>query len=386
MKIRNNSFWLVVEQVVPWLVLAVLLTYTYAKLFRHSYGFRIEPSTGVILAVFEQQPEPTLKENDLIIRVGSTSFEEFRANLNWSFFEEYKPGDTVPITVERHGQIMDIAWKYPAFNRLEFFDQLSSEWFVAYAFWLAGILTLLFVRPKDEGWLLMSLFNFLTAMWVIAGSGLSAYHIWDSAIVLRVVIWLSLPVYLHLHWVFPRSLGKLPPLLIWLGYGVAVCFAIAQGFGLLPNGLYILVFLMAVGGSLILLLVHLWRQPSIRRDFRLPLIVLILAVAPAVIWAIVDSIVGSSTWYRSVGLLGLPFLPLAYLYAAFRRRLGSLEMRVNRFFSIYLFIILLGIIFLPLLALFDETAEFPDKALVIFVVSVFLTAACFMWGYPSLRN
>ncbi len=386
LKTRNSPLRLIVEQVVPWLVLAILLVYSYAKLFNHSYGFRLDPSTGLILAIFEQQPEPTLRENDRIIQVGSVLFKDFQSNLSMPFFEGYKPGDTVPIKVESNGQFINISWEYPEFNRAEFFDQLYSEWFVAYAFWLAGVLTILLVRPKDDSWLLMSLFNFLTSVWVIAGSGLSAYHILYSAIVLRMAVWLCLPIYLHLHWVFPRPLGKLPPLLIWICYGVAACFAIAQGFEVLPRELYILAFLMAVGGSLILLLIHLWRQPSIRRDFRLPLIVLMLAVAPAVIWAIIDSVIGSPSWYGSAGLLGLPLLPMAYLYTAFRRRLGNLEMRVNRFFSIYLFIILIGIVFLPLIALFDEAAQFPDKALVISIVSALLTAIAFLWGYPAFKE
>jgi len=386
MKTRNNSLWLTIEQIVPWLVLAILLTYSYAKFFRHSYGFRVEVPTGLVMAVFEPQSEPTLKENDRIIQVGSVLLKDFRSDLGMPFFEGYKPGDNVPIKIERGGQTINISWKYPNFSRAEFFDQLNSEWFIAYFFWLAGVLTILLVRPKDESWLLMSLFNFLTATWVISGSGLSAYHIWYSAVVLRVALWLCVPVYLHLHWVFPRPLGKLPPLLVWIVYGVAVCFAAAQGLRLLPGGLYSLAFLIAVGGSLILLLIHMWRQPSIRRDFRLPLIVLMLAVAPGLVWVIVGNIIAVPFWYGSVGLLSLSLLPLTYLYIAFRRRLGTLEMRVNRFFTIYLFVILLGIIFLPFIAFLNQAVEFPGEALTISGISALLTAVAFIWGYSPFER
>jgi signal transduction histidine kinase len=386
MKTSNSAFWLLIEQVVPWLVLAILLTYSYAKFFRHSYGLRTEPSTGLVMAVFDKQPEPTLRVNDRIIQIGSVLWEDLQEDLSRSFFEGYDPGDIVPITVERDGQPINISWKYPAFNRAEFFDQLNSEWWIAYAFWLAGILTVLLVRPKDDSWLLMSSFNLLTAIWLIAGSGLSAYHIWYSAIVLRMAVWLCVPVYLHLHWVFPRPLGKLPPLLVMIVYGIAVCFAIAEGFGLLPSGLYSLAFLIAVGGSLILLIIHAWRQPSVRRDFRLPFIVLVLAVAPAVIWEIVDSLMGISPVYGSAGVLSLALLPFAYLYTAFRRRLGELELRVNRFFSISLFVILLGIIGLPSTALFDQVTEFPGKVLAFAFASAVFTAAAFIWVYPAFES
>lgn len=386
MKIRNSFLWRIIEQVIIWLVLAILLLYSYAKFFRHSYGFRLEGTTGLVLIVFESQPEPTLRENDRVVQIGSVPYSVFLSDLSMPFFEGYQPGDTVPLKIERDGRLMDISWVYPHDSREEFFDQLNSEWFMAYAFWLAGVLTILLVRPKDDSWLLMSLFNFLTAIWVIAGSGLSGYHIWYSALVLRMAVWSSLPVYLHLHWVFPRSLGKLPAFVLWIGYGVAICLAIMQGLQLLPRGLYNLAFLAAVGGSLILILIHVWRQPSIRRNFRLPLIVLMLAVAPGVIWPMIEAIIGGTPWYGSAGLLGLPLLPLAYLYTAFRRRLGNQEIRVNRFFTIYLFVILLGLIFLPLITFLDQTIAFPGKTPIISVASALITAAAFIWGYSSFEK
>ena len=386
MKTRNNSLWWIFEHVLPWLVLAILLTYTYAKFFRHSYGFRVEPSTGLIVFVFDKQPEPTLKVNDLVVQIGAVRWADFDANLSHSFFEGYKPGDTVPIQVERGGQQIDISWKYPHSNEEEFRDQLDSEWWLAYFFWVAGFLTILLVRPKDDGWVLMSFFNFLTAIWLIAGSGLSAYHIWYSGIVLRVGVWLCLPVYLHLHWVFPRLLGRLPGWLVVSIYGVGILLAVAQAFQLLPNELYLLGFIIALAGSLLLLVIHLWRHPSIRRDFRLLLIALGLAIAPGMIWIAVDSIFGIPSTLGSLGVMSLPLLPLAYLYAAFRRRLGNIELRVNRFFTIITFVILLGILGLPLIALAEYTVTLPNKAVLIGSAVFVVTSIACLWGYPAFEN
>lgn len=387
MIIRNKVLRLSVESVLPWLTLVILLTYSYAKFFRPSYGFRLNPDTGLVVFVFDDQPAPTLRENDRIVKIGSITLEEFQADLKRSLFEGYEPGDIVPLTIERGVQTLRIDWVYPSeLIGAEIREQLISEWFIAYVFWLAGILTILLVRPKDESWLLMILFNFLTAIWLMAGSGLSGYHLWDSAIVLRVVIWLSLPIYLHLHWVFPRPLGKLPPLLIWIGYGIALCFAIAQIFELLPTGLYSPAFLLAVGGSLILLLMHIWRQPSIRRDFRLLLIVLFFSVAPAVLWQFLGNLYPTAALYGSVGILSLSLLPFAYLYIAFRRRLGDLELRVNRFFTIYLFIVLLAMLGLPLIALAEYNLNSPDKALIVASVAASMTAIVCLWGYPAFER
>jgi len=270
MKTRNPFLWWTFEHVLPWLVLAIILSYTYAKFFRHSFGFRVEPSTGLVVFVFDKQPEPTLRENDRVLQIGSTPWEDFDANLIQPFLEGYRPGDTVPVRVERNGQQFDISWEYPHWNDAEFRDQFQSEWWLVYVFWFAGALTVLLVRPKDDSWALMSLFNFLTAIWLSAGSGLSAFHIGYSAITLRVAIWLCLPVYLHLHWVFPQPLGRISPIFLRSIYIVTLALVVAQWFQILPSSFYFLGFLVALAGSFILLLSHMLRQPLARRDLRLP--------------------------------------------------------------------------------------------------------------------
>lgn len=386
MKTRNSTFWLIIEQVLPWLVLGILLTYSYAKFFMHSYGFRVSPSSGVIGVVFDRQPEPTLRENDRILQIGSMPWEDFQADLSRPFFEGYKPGQVVPITVERAGQKIDISWTYPAFHWDEFRDQLNSEWWIAYFFWLAGVLTILLVRPRDTSRRLMAIFNFLTAIWLIAGSGLSAYHIWYSAIVLRVAVWLCLPVYLHLHWVFPRPLGKLPLWLVGFIYVIGILFAIAQALQLLPGETYLLAFAFALGGSFVLLLIHIWRQPEVRSAFRLPLVVLLLAIVPAMLWTVIDSWIGVPGSYGGAGLLSLPLLPLAYLYTAFRRRFGTSELRINRFFTVYLFLMLLGIIGLPLIGVAEYNVDIPNKSVVVASLAGLLTTAACLGGYPPFQN
>ncbi|MDQ3006158.1 MAG: sensor histidine kinase, partial [Chloroflexota bacterium] len=253
---------------------------------------------------------------------------------------------------------------------------------IAYFFWLAGTLSVMLIRPQNKRWLLMSGFYFLTAVWLIAGSGVSSSHIWYSALILRIAIWLCVPVYLHLHWVFPRPLGKLPPPLVWIVYGGSIVLAIMQGLQLVPNNLYLFGFLIAVGGSLILLVIHIWHQPSVRRDFRLLLVLAVLALGLPLIWAVVSIFFGIPASLDSAGLLSFPLLPVAYLYAAYRGRLGALELRVNRFIAVYLFLILVGTIGIPLLALADHQ---PFTLIIGSTVSI-LTTLAYVWGFPAFQS
>lgn len=374
------------EKTLPAAILLILLFYTYAKFFGHPYGIRWATSTGIILHVFDEQPEPTLKEGDQIIQIGDVTWDEFNSDLRTIFFEDALPGDVVPIIVERDGNRINIDWVYPNFNTDEFLEQMFSEWLIAYFFWAAGLITVLLIRPKDIRWLLMSAFCFLTAIWLIAGSGASAFHTLYSALVLRIAVWLSVPVYLHLHWVFPRPFRKLPSWLVWLGYGIAVALAIAQGFQILPKGLYLWGFLVALGGSLLLILIHWWRQPAVRRDLRLLVIVALLAIGLPLIWQLISVFVGLPSRFGSFGLLSFPLLPFAYLYAAYRRQLGRSELRINRFVSIYLFLILLGIIGLPLIALAESMPDYSGKTLAVGSIVAIMTAAICIWVYPGFQN
>src|SRR6185503_20364964 len=126
MAVQKNSFQSFLGHIMPWVTLAILLTYTYAKFFGHPYGLRWAPSTGVIIYVFDKQPEPTLKEGDHIIQIGALRWEDFRDDLRKTFFEGVKPGVSVPIEVERDGKTLKVSWTYPGFNRSEFLEQFYS--------------------------------------------------------------------------------------------------------------------------------------------------------------------------------------------------------------------------------------------------------------------
>ena len=125
MNAQKNSLWLIMAQVMPWFVLAILLFYTYAKFFGHPYGFRWD-SSGMIIYVFDKQPEPTLREGDRIIQIGPLHWDEFRIDLRKTFFEGVKPTDVVPIVVERNGETLIVPWTYPGFNQSEFLERTVS--------------------------------------------------------------------------------------------------------------------------------------------------------------------------------------------------------------------------------------------------------------------
>ena len=376
-----------VEYALPWLVLAVLLAYSYAYFFQRAYGFRWGTQDAIISRILVNEREPTIHVGDKLVQVGSVTLQSFKNNLRQNLFEGTQPGQVVPITVERGGQLITVQWRLPGPTPVEQREQLFGPWFLAYFFWVAGTVTVLVLRPRDERRFLMAAFNFLTAISLITGSGLSFFHIWYSALVLRMAVWMSVPVYLHLHWVFPRPLGKLPRPAVWAAYALAAAMAGLQWFQLLPSGLYSLGFVMALVGSVVLLLIHAERQPDMRRDLRMLLMATSLAVAPTVTLAIAVRIRGSVPPAAALALLSLPILPFAYLYAAYRSQLGGLELRVNRLITIYAFLILLGVVMVPLLVIIDQLPRFSaDQTLITGIIASILVTAVSLGGFPLFQR
>jgi signal transduction histidine kinase len=372
------------ENAIPWLVLAVVLFYCYARFFEHPYqGFRPD-STGKVIYVYANQDVlPTLQIGDQLIQLGDLFWSDFHSNLRQRLFVGVQPGDIVPIVVERQGQQISIPWKYPGITRAEVIDLIYGESWLVFIFWMAGSLALFNLRPKDDRWVLLIAFNYLTAIWLAAGSGVSFYHIWESAFVLRSGVWLSVPVYLHLHWVFPKSFRRLPPAFVWAVYLFFAALAIAEWFELPPRQLFYLGFLIATGGSLILLILHAILQPETRRDLSLLLIAAFLVLVPAIVvgvygtfGAIQGLVIGAA------GIIGLPILPVIHFYSVYRGRMGDLELRVNRAVSIYIFLILLILAMLPLGIMNGMELSVPAKLILAMIFTVLAT----IWGYPWIHS
>ena len=371
-----------IELVLPWFTISILLIYTYAIFFEIPYvGFDFNPGTGEVIDVFiGVDPETGLRRNDKLLQIDTLSWEEFREDANQIFFADIEPGHTVPIKIQRGGQIYTVSWLIPGFNQVEFLERLVNVWWLAYIFWIAGTVTLIFVRPRDSRRALLGGAFYLTAIWLITGN-ISAWQVWHSAIVMRMAIWLCVPVYLHLHWVFPSPFRKLPGWLLWGGYCLAFGFALAEWLQLWDRNLYFLGFLLAVVGTIVLLTLHFIRQLQQRQTIGLLMTAAGIAFLPAMVLSILG-LMGAYPRIGAIGLLALPALPGAYFYAAYRRQLGDLELRANRLISIYLFLTLLGTLFFVLISFISAWYQPPLAVIFIFTGLTIAVALLSILAFP----
>ncbi len=379
-KLRDFTEWSIAI-----LVLSTLLAYTYIHLFATPFlGFHFHSETGQITEVLDaSNTADRLQEGDQIQRIDDLSWAEFRNNPRQPFLEGYQADQIVPLIISRDGNEIEIAWHLPLEHRAEFIDRLLNIWWLSYILWTAGVLTILLIRPNDIRRYLLIAFYFLTALWIMLGA-ISTQHVAYSAVFFCVFLWLSVPVYLHLHWVFPQPLKPLPVYVWLLLYFVGVGLAAAEWLQLLPRSAYYIGLLIAISGSLILMFLHYRAQPENRREIRILGAILLIALLPTAV-IIVITLAFQAPESGSLVLLTLAGVPIAYFYSSYRRQAGWLELRANRFVALFFFIMLLTL--LDVVALMATTAIGRFDLLI--TVSIMMTLATILvtvYGFPHFRR
>lgn len=353
-------------------VLIILFLYTYGLLFVAPYpGFYFHPSSGQILEIYEPQGDK-LQVGDIVERVNSISFEEHLKNRTLNLFDGIQPGQHIEIVVQRNGNPVTVDWVLPSSHRPGFLTRFFNIWWLAYIFWLIGSSTQLFMRPKDTKWRLFVAINYLSGLFIMFGA-VSSLTVMGSSILMRVVAWLLLPVYIHFHWIFPKSFRHAPQWLKTAFYIFFAGLAVAQLFRLLPNTLYFLAVVLAFGGSIVLLVLHYFLQPEHRREVRALAIASFISLSLIVLIGLIGSI-GSIPQASPLAVIALPILPIAYFYVLYRQSLGGLELRTNRAISLYAFLVLLGVVLL-LAVSFSGVITIDPKAFLfaIIIIALFTT-------------
>ena len=357
----------------PWLVLAVLALFTYARIFQAPYfGFRYS-TTGEIIELYVS--DPSLQIGDKLEQIGPVSWAEFEANPLQTWPDGERPGTVIQLQVKREGQVQTIPWELPGITSEEFIQRINGEWWLPYVFWLAGTATLFLVRPRDTVWKLLVAFNYLTALWLAAG-GVSRSHLWGSVFVLTAAVWLSAAVYLHLHWLFPRPLSRPPAVLVVAGYLLVVALVGADWLQLLPRGAYQAGFILAIVASLLLLLFRFVWRPAQRHDIALLGAALLLALAPVITVVVVGLFaISLPAILRGGAILALPAIPGAYFYSVYRRQLGHLGPQAERLSRLYLISILLTTAFIVVFSVLFTRSEPLNTTLVVGVAATIMVAA-----------
>jgi len=106
------------ERTLAFSVLAILLLYDFALFVQLPYrNFNWDSSTGRVVQVYV---EAGLQPEDRIIQIGSMLTSNFQADLRLTVLNDTRPGQVVPLVIQRGDQQLTIPWTMPGFNQEEF--------------------------------------------------------------------------------------------------------------------------------------------------------------------------------------------------------------------------------------------------------------------------
>ncbi|MBI3243672.1 MAG: response regulator [Chloroflexi bacterium] len=304
-----------------------------------------------------------IQVGDRLTIIGNLTYDSYRTKFWLTPFAGYAPGQVVPITLSRDTREYPVNWQLPPHNFQAEIITLLGGLVLLLPFWVAGTIALLLLRPHDTRWRLLIAFNYLTAVWLMAGIN-SASQIALSVPVLRVISWLMAPVYLHLHLLLPVPIFQRPH-----RYGLPFFYIAAISLGAFSlfqpasSGSYLTGLLLALFASFFLLVARLFTPSSAGRlATRLMLAGIGLAFGPTILLWVIPQLLGikPGDLVSGVAAFSIPILPLFYVYAIYKRHLGGLEFRANNLIARYSFV-LLYITAFAIVYLWGATLVPPDQ-------------------------
>ena len=364
----------------------MLAIYGYALLFEVPYlGFIIDPNNTLTVLHTGLNPQEALQSSDTLSRINGFDWDAYTGDVRGVIFLGLTRGAELNLLIMREDQPLQTLWIVPGINLEEFFYRLLSAWWLPYAFWLAGMVTFLLVRPKDTRWQLLSIFFYLIALGVSAGV-LSLFRLFYSQVFLRSAIWLILPVSWHLHRLFPKPLEPSSKRFLWFLYAMGSMLALAEWLNLLPTQAYLVGFVLILINSLTLLVIHAVAQPDQRRGAVFLLTTITLTILPTLVAVIGALLFNSFPRFVNVSVLILPIIPFAYIYIINRGWADGMELRANRLITVIIYSGLL--LAVSVVLTFISTAIFQDPSfhLSIGIALTFLLGLGTVYAYPVFQR
>ena len=226
---------------------------TYANFFLNPYlGFSINLNSGRISAV-DPFLEDLLQIDDTVIRVNGIPTEDINNSVLDNPFIQTKEGEPLTLSILRDGEEIEVILPKPPQSNRQLADMVFSDWILPIPFFSAGLITILFIRPRSKTRLLLILFFYSYAIWIGFGT-ISNTGYFHSPMIMRLFIWLSVPISIQLHWNFPKPFAPMKKWVNILGYGFFGVCVILELINALPSNTYFTAFLASIVSSIAILI------------------------------------------------------------------------------------------------------------------------------------
>lgn len=307
------------EILLTFLVFGVLLLFSYTFLFLRPFiGFDL--NNGIVSAVNEEA-QGYVQEGDVILSINNVIPQDFSHSIKTNPTIQTPVGGILHIELLRDGSELQVDLPKPEKNKLGLFEFLSGEWVIPYPFFIAGMITILFIRPKSKIRTLLYLFFFCFALWISA-SQISSTGYWASNTIMRVLSWLSVPITFNLHWYFPYPFKPLKKWSSVMLYAIPSLLAILDLHGIIPSDSYLIGFVLSMGSALLLLIIKLTKFKHLRSILWPLLGSYLLAVVP-LLFMVVMMVFHIALPQSNIALIGLTAIPGFYFFTAYKTSLNE---------------------------------------------------------------
>ncbi len=376
------------------LVLIPCLYFPYA-VSSPDLGFTLSTANWTVISAYPCRPEAScLKVGDQVLRVAGVDFEHFTQDRSLSLNGFFAPRGEARVDLQRKGEplTLDVRINKPSID----LSQLFFDLFAPVVFWLMGTVAVIFLRPRDERWVVLVLFSYNVALWLASGV---ASRVGGSAFVFHAVIWFFAPLCLHLHLILPKPLLGPRTRLAGLSglYALSLILAVvdlARPARAVP---YLGYTLAGLSLAILLLLVRLALPvgAAARVAVRIMLFGITLGLVPVLLFHGVLPVLLQTAFQEgqnlrpvynymlAIATLSMPILPMSYIYAIYRHNFGALEFRANRFLGIYTFSVLLFASYTVIFFLLSQRWQTIPSG---FLATVLLVSLLFVAVAPLLRD
>jgi two-component system, cell cycle sensor histidine kinase and response regulator CckA len=379
---KQDIFWILLSLV----VLLPSLYYPWLSVFRDP-----DFTLGADWRVAEAPPcatAPCLELGDRVLGIGKLDLAAFSRSRTVELLSGFDSRGVAMARVLRQGRVLSFPIHARSHGGLAW-SSLSG--LLPLIFWLMGTAAIVFLRPRDERWLVLVAFSYVDALWLASGLA-STTHTHGAAIVFHAAIWFFLPLAVHLHLILPSSLLGRRLRLAVLGalYGSALLLCLLDSLLLLSSTVPVGPILFTVAGvlvSLALLLLRLFLplQTAAKLANRTMLFGLLFGLGPFVFSYGMTPLLHLWTVYsllNVISVLSVPMLPMSYIYAIYKHHLGALEFRANRLLGVYGFLVLSISAYAVVFFLVSNRFGMSDQQ---FLPAVFGVSLVFAVGAPLLR-
>ncbi|QRN83117.1 hypothetical protein JR338_12050 [Chloroflexota bacterium] len=386
-KIRTETVKQWSELFLSFVVLCTLLLFTYTLLFLRPYiGFFINSNNGQVTGV-DEIVSGVIQEDDIILSINNVAPQDFNNSFEENPIIQTEIGENLHITLLRNGDELQVDMPKPAGSEHSFLARLTGDWIIPYPFFAAGLIAILFIRPRSKTRTLLYFFFFSFAIWISAGQ-ISSIGYWSASKIMRVFIWLSVPIAINLHWLFPIPFKNWKK---WVGviiYILPVTLALLDILDFLPSGIYLLGFILSMGSSLTLLIIKFFKFKGLRSMMWSLLGSYIIAIIPIIFLAVM-MFINKVPQNSNIAIIGLTAIPGFYFFTAYKTSLKQEFPRINVAMRLFISGIFLAFIFAFFMVIAPTVSINPTLRSIISFGSTFLiglTGFGMLLIMPALAN